>query len=226
MPIHPLALQLRAKKLGVLIRDARLARGRTLEECAAELGISPELFEAYEYGEASPSLPQVEWLAYTLGVPLDHFWGDQSLSEQPAANGRPDPTDVLEVRQRVIGALIRKARQDARVSPAALAAAVHIAPEELEAIELGEQIAPLPLLEALSGALNHSIREFQDQHGPVGVWWSQQKAVTGFLDLPPDLQGFIGKPINRPYLELAVRLSEMSVDRLRAVAEGLLEITY
>ena len=40
-----------------------------------------------------------------------------------------------------------------------------------------------------------------------------------------ELQGFVCKPINRPYLELAVRLSEMSVEKLRGVAEGLLEIT-
>ena len=46
------------------------------------------------------------------------------------------------------------------------------------------------------------------------------------LEMPLDLQVFVSKPINRPYLELAIRLSEMSVDRLRAVAEGLLEITY
>jgi len=36
---------------------------------------------------------------------------------------------------------------------------------------------------------------------------------------------FISKPVNRPYLQLAQRLSEMSVEKLRMVAEGLLEIT-
>jgi len=44
--------------------------------------------------------------------------------------------------------------------------------------------------------------------------------------MPVEMQVFVSKPINRPYLELAIRLSEMSVDRLRSVAEGLLEITY
>jgi transcriptional regulator with XRE-family HTH domain len=226
MSIHPLALQLRAKKLGVLIRDARLARGRTLEECAAELGVSPEVLDAFEYGEQSPSLPQVEWLAYILDVPLEHFWGSQSLSEQAAANGRPNAAATFAVRQRMIGVLVRKARLEAGMQPEALADAARITPQELEAIELGELPVPLPALEALSGALDRSIREFQDKQGPVGVWWAQQKAVAGFLDLPPELQRFIGKPVNRPYIELAIRLSEMSVDRLRAVAEGLLEITY
>ena len=39
------------------------------------------------------------------------------------------------------------------------------------------------------------------------------------------MQQFVSKPVNQPYLELAQRLSEMSVERLRSVAEGLLEIT-
>ena len=49
--------------------------------------------------------------------------------------------------------------------------------------------------------------------------------MEDFTDLPLEMQAFISKPINMPYLELAQRLSEMSVDRLRGVAEGLLEIT-
>ena len=53
----------------------------------------------------------------------------------------------------------------------------------------------------------------------------QKKAVEDFSKLPLDMQQFVSKPANLPYLELAQRLSEMSVERLRAVAEGLLEIT-
>jgi hypothetical protein len=77
----------------------------------------------------------------------------------------------------------------------------------------------------LGELLERPVREFLDQHGPVGLWNTQQRAVKGFSELKPELQAFVSKPINRPYLELAQRLSEMSVDRLRAVAEGLLEIT-
>jgi len=40
-----------------------------------------------------------------------------------------------------------------------------------------------------------------------------------------DLQEFILKPVNQPYLELAQKLSQMSVDKMRDVAEGLLDIT-
>jgi hypothetical protein len=45
------------------------------------------------------------------------------------------------------------------------------------------------------------------------------------LDLPPELQAFVSQAVNRPYLELAVKLSSMSSEKLRSVAEGLLDIT-
>ncbi len=83
----------------------------------------------------------------------------------------------------------------------------------------------MPALEALATVLNTSLRHFQDKQGPVGAWFVQQRSLREFMDLPLELQTFVCKPVNRPYLELAVRLSEMSVERLRGVAEGLLEIT-
>jgi hypothetical protein len=59
----------------------------------------------------------------------------------------------------------------------------------------------------------------------VGSWFASQKYVREFQNLPPEMQEFISKPINRPYLDLAVRLSELKVEKLRALGEGLLEIT-
>jgi hypothetical protein len=70
------------------------------------------------------------------------------------------------------------------------------------------------------------MEEFFDQKGPIGKRRAEQTAVRLFLELPPQLQEFVCKPVNKPYLVLASRLSELSVEKLRAVAEGLLEITY
>ncbi len=39
MTINPIMKIIRAKKLGVLIRDARLKTGKSLEECAQAMGI-------------------------------------------------------------------------------------------------------------------------------------------------------------------------------------------
>jgi hypothetical protein len=51
-------------------------------------------------------------------------------------------------------------------------------------------------------------------------------AIKDFQNLPADIQLFVSKPVNRPYIDLAIRLSGMSVEKLRSLAEVLLEITY
>lgn len=225
MKINPQALTLRAKKLGALIRDARLASGLSLEECAQAIGVSSASFEAYEMGNNSPSLPELEVLAYTLDIPMEHFWEEQAISARNGAKKKLQLDQLVKLRQRMIGALIRQARMSADLSLDELATDTQIPVSALESYELGNSPVPLPHLEILSSLLNRSIRDFQDRSGPVGRWAAQQRAISDFLTLPDDLQDFVSKPINRPYLELAQRLSEMSVDKLRAVAEGLLEIT-
>jgi hypothetical protein len=65
-----------------------------------------------------------------------------------------------------------------------------------------------------------------DKTGHIGIWMVQQKAIQDFLHLPPELQNFVCKPVNLPYLELAKKLSGMSTDKLRSLAEDILEITF
>ncbi len=224
MTTNPVLKTIRAKKLGVLIRDARLVSGKTVEEGAQAVGVTPERFEKFELGLEAPSLPELELLAYTLKVPLEHFWGNERLQ----TNGNKAALDTAKVkllRQKMIGALVRKARVTRGMALESAASETNLPVETLRAYELGEIAIPLPDLETISQVFSTSIFDFQDQHSPVGNWFATQKAVKAFQDLPQELQGFICKPINRPYLELAVRLSEMSVEKLRGVAEGLLEIT-
>jgi transcriptional regulator with XRE-family HTH domain len=135
-------------------------------------------------------------------------------------------TRLISLRHRMVGAQVRQARLGAGLSAEKIAEYLGVDAAQVQAYELGKTPIPLPHLEMLSGLLNRSIREFYDRHGPVGEWTTQRRAVEDFLRIPLELQEFVSKPINRPYLELAQRLSEMSVDKLRAVAEGLLEITY
>jgi transcriptional regulator with XRE-family HTH domain len=224
MTPNPILKTIRTKKLGVLIRDARLACGKSLEECAQAMGVPPDRFERFEFGIEPPSLPELELLAYTLRVPLEHFWGNERLKK----NGKAATLDAAQVkllRQKMIGALVRKARVACGLTFEAAASESNLTIEKLQAYELGEQAIPIPDLETLSQVYNTSVFEFQDRHSPVGNWFAEQKAAKEFQELPPALQGFVCKPINRPYLELAIRLSEMSVEKLRWVAEGLLEIT-
>jgi transcriptional regulator with XRE-family HTH domain len=125
----------------------------------------------------------------------------------------------------MIGALIRKARIEAVLSEEELANNAGITITSLKSYEQGEVPVPLPELEILIQTLNNSMVNFEDQASPVGSWFMEQRNMREFFGLPKELQEFIGKPVNRPYLELAIKLSELKVERLRALAEGLLEIT-
>lgn len=227
MTTKPLALALRAKVFGALIRGARLAADKQIEDCARAIDVSNETFESYELGKKPISLPELEGLAYYLDIPLEHFWGSDLLFPEDGHKQRIDMNQFIRIRHRMIGALLRQARLDAGLSLEDLArhTQTQLDASSLEAYELAREPVPLPHLEMLSELLNRSIKEFQDKHGPVGVRNAQQRALQDFLGMPLDLQVFVSRPVNRPYLDLAIRLSEMSVDKLRAVAEGLLEIT-
>lgn len=224
--VNPGTLVIIAKKYGVLLRGARLAKEKSLEECAEILGVPVAIYEAYEYGEQALSLPQLEALAFFLDTPLDYFWDQHIMSFKDKESERAlNLEHIMPIRQRMIGVMMRKARLEANLSLEQLAESVGIPVEELKAYELGDKPVDLPQMELIARSLKCSITDFQDQSGPVGRWLAQHQAIIGFLALPPELQGFVTKPVNLPYLEVAQRLSEMSTDRLRSVAEGLLEIT-
>jgi transcriptional regulator with XRE-family HTH domain len=225
MTNNTLAMSIRAKKLAVLMRAARQKTSKNAAECADALGISLEEYESYELGEKSPSLPQTELLAYALNVPLDHFYGDGSIEGSEDSDQQYKPEQLVLLRQRMVGVMVKKARLESGLPLQSIADEIGVDTHQLEEYELGEKPIPLPVLEAITHMVGRSIKEFQDKHGPVGKWIRQQAIVREVLELPPELQAFVCLPVNRPYIELAKRLSEMSVEKLRAVAEGLLEIT-
>ncbi len=216
---------LRAKKLGVLIRDARQAARRSPEECARAIGISKGTLRAYEEGERAPSLPELEVLAYYLRLPIDHFWGKDSISDEAPPTEPLDLPRLIELRQRMIGALLRQDRVNANLSIKALSQETGIPTGRINAYELGERPIPLAELEALLSAVGGKIETFFDQSGPIGQWMTAQKSMQHFLELPREIQAFVSQPVNRPYLELAMKISSMSTEKLRSVAEGLLDIT-
>jgi transcriptional regulator with XRE-family HTH domain len=164
-------------------------------------------------------------LAFYLQVPMDYFWGREVIDLGQKGLKIYEKDRLMRLRNRVIGASIRQARLKAGLTTLELATSADISEEQLNKYELGEVSIPLPVLEILANGINRTIKDFQDNRGPIGTWIKQQRAMQHFAELSPELQDFISKPINRPYLEIAQRLSEMSVEKLRTVAEGLLEIT-
>ena len=217
---------LRSKKLGVLIRDARLAARKTLPECAQLVGVTSGVLRAWEEGRKAPSLPELEVLAYSLHLPLHHFWSKDAMSDDMPDTESMNLPAIIGIRQRLVGALMRQQRESASLSLQSLSEQSGLPIARLKAYEMGARPIPLPELEGLVALLGGQIEAIFDQTGRIGQWMIQQKAVQEFLQLSPELQNFVSKPVNRPYLELAMKLSGMSTQKLRSVAEDLLDITF
>jgi transcriptional regulator with XRE-family HTH domain len=219
----PQALALRAKMLGAMIREARLSGGRSLKDAASLLGVSTSTFSSYEHGRKAISLPELELLAFHLDVPLRRFWS----SSRPGVERRADfdPCVVISLRNRMIGALLRSHRREAGMTIRQLAQTVGMPTGRISAYERGERKTPLPDLEALAAALGRDLEDYVDAQGPLGEWDASKRAFENLLELPADLREFLCQPANQPYLRLAKRLSDIEVERLRSLAEELLDVT-
>lgn len=212
----------RAKMLGVLLQDARLHAGRTTEECAEVLRMGPEQYRQAEQGEHVVSLPQLEVLAMYLDVPMAHFWGTHTLQEDE----EPDYGELLAIRHKIIGGLVRHARVDAEQTQEALAEELGVDVERIRAYEAGKEAIPYLHLEKVANFLGVSIGYFvDDERGPLGRHEARKRMEQNLSELPPDVRAFVAQPVNVNYIQTAMRLSEMDADRLRTIAESLLDIT-
>ena len=162
-------------------------------------------------------------LSYYFSVPLGYFWGTETLSsKRDEEELKQRVPEMLMLRQRIIGVKLRKLREDAGLSVSDLAASSGLSEEQITLTEQGAAALPTSELDMLVRALNSKVEALVDGHGTIGNWILSQEEYESFAELPPDLREFLLKPINRSYIDL----SEMKVDRLRTIAESILEITY
>ncbi|MCJ7433593.1 MAG: transcriptional regulator, partial [Anaerolineales bacterium] len=161
-------ITIRTKKLGVLIRDARIAERRSIKECADAMGVRPAVFRAYEEGRRAPSLPELEILVFYLRLKITHFWGRDALSDASSPAESLNLSLLMNVRQHKVGALLRQERNNANLSLKTLSEKTGISTNRLKTFELGERPVSLPEFEVILSALGAHIEDFFDQSGPVG----------------------------------------------------------
>lgn len=212
----------RAKMLGLLIQDARTYAGRSADECAEAVGFTPEEFSQVEQGEQVISLPELEALAIFLKVPMGHFWGTDTLEKEEEPNfGR-----MIALRHRVIGVLLRQLRLKSQKTHQELAEALSLDEAVIRSYESGSTPVPYLRLEQLCQAMGAGVDQFVENHGPLGRHEAERKLHKQFNRMEPDMRAFLINPINIRYLETAKKLSEMDVEKLRQVAENILDITF
>lgn len=219
------AIERRNRIIGNLICGARERARITPDSCAEVLGISPARFAAYEKGAELISLPELELLGRYLGSPL-YILRRESLADEDAEENLPAPQFFLSLRHRSVGVRLQQARMQAGHTQEDLAELLEHPISTIAAYEYGELPIPLAELELVARALVMPLDFFLDSDSEVGMWHQAQQEFERFTELPAELREFALRPINRSYLELAMKLAEMPAGALRQIAEGLLEITY
>ena len=216
---------LRKKILGLRIRQARLNSGLTLKEVGQALGISVGLVSEIEFGRRDVTLPQLEVMALLFNTPMAYFWSEEPIEEVE----RSFPTvEAIALRQRIIGVLLRQARTEAGHSQKDLANLLGVSASRISDYELGQAEIPLSELEALANYLNVSLDYFMDQGIPFDKPNGHMALaeIAHFSELPKEVREFLANPANLLYINIAMRMSDLSAETLRSLAEGLLEVTY
>ncbi len=215
------------KMIGVALRNARLQANKEIDECAEVLSCPAELIVQAEQGQASLTLPQIEVLAHLLNTPLEYMLGDKVLTQEDAPDVALPYHNVMTIRRKIIGVILRQARLELGRTLDDVAAPFGYTPEHLARIELGEEPLTLVELRALAGHLNISFEDFIAQDIiPLTAAERDARDLQRLAHLPADVRDFVLKPINTPYLQVAMNLSSMPAEALRQIASGLLEITY
>lgn len=218
------AVQLRTKIIGLHLRDARLASGKSMKELGDVIGVSSGTISAIERGANAPSLPELELLSFYLSTPINHFWGEAVVSQAPHPSEQIEAEKLLGLRHRAIAAMLRQARTEMNLSQKDLADRTGISTSRIRRYESGETPVPLPELELLANSLGTQVDRFADNSGPVGDWIHTQRVEERFEGLPRGLKEFVIDPENKPYLEIAQKLKAVSVEKLRSLVESIEEL--
>ncbi len=211
------ARRIRGKLLGVLIRKWRLEAEQSLEACASFMGAEPKLIEDWEYGESEPSLPQLELLSQFLNGRASSLAG-----AHPADRAAQD--EYILLRQRLIGALLRAAREASAQPIEELGESIGLEAAQLTNFEFGEDEISVSELTALAQALGTDVNYFaalpQDRHLPSrSGGLSSRQAVEEFA-----WHDFAAESDNLPFIRLAMAFQHIARDDLHRIADALFAI--
>jgi transcriptional regulator with XRE-family HTH domain len=134
-------------------------------------------------------------------------------------------SEYMQLRDRMIGALLRQAREERNLSLDDVATASRLPVELLQHYEVGELSIPMHELAVLSSAVQQNVSYFLETSGYIGMLLQIREEWKRFNSLDEDIRQFAANPQNHVFIKVAMTFSRMPAEELRKAAEGLLEIS-
>jgi transcriptional regulator with XRE-family HTH domain len=111
-----------------------------------------------------------------------------------------------------------------RPSPSLRRVSTESSLNSIASYEYGKEDIPFSHLRRLADFLHVPLTYFTDE-SLLSHSEKERQMLELLEQMPADVREFVLKPANVLYLRLAMLLSELSVDTLRRLGEGLLDIT-
>ena len=211
-------------EIGSHLAKAREAVGKSARECASVLGVSLKKYKKIETGEYNPSLPELEILAYFLGImPRDILEGHPGEFEKQNA-AVEQLQQIMQLRHRIVSATLQLTRSQKNISLKGLSKISNISIARIKRYELTSAAIPLNDLMVICNALEIPLHTLLDQSGFLAERQIKTEREQFFHQLPDELQDFITNPENISLLKLAIRLKETGIENLESLAAGLQQL--
>lgn len=215
---HDEARSIRRKLLGLLIRMRRLEAERSLGDCAIFMGAEPGLVEDWEYGESEPSLPQLELLERFFNGRTSETGGEAHPEEKAAQD------EYMLLRQRLIGALLRAAREASGRQAEDVSKSADLDIQQLQSFEFGEEKIPISSLTALAQALQLDMRYFAASPQESREQPQSSRVLESPDEARADWRNFAAESGNLPFIRLAMAFQHIARPDLHRIADALFAI--
>jgi len=199
--------------------------GKSLKEVSELLGIPGSRLKNYEKGKYTPSLPEIESLAFIYQIPRSAFFAEMKPGRIEAVPADDQLEKLIEIRQKIIGTKLNLAREQAEMTLKALSDCAGIPTSRIKRYEEGISPIPADELQKIAECLGISMTEFFDCESPIGRWQTNQDALKKFDLFDADQKQFLTDSDNQKVIELARALQSIGVEKLKELAISLLNFT-
>ncbi len=178
---------IRAKKLGLKIAMARQNINLTVEDLAEKIGLPSDELIQMEKGIQPPSIPQLQFIASIIQMPIDDLINPVALAPIPAGIEAGALARYFEIRNRMLGIQIKKYRLQQELAIDEVAQACAVESTDFELFESGQKVIPFPVAMKISEFL-HLPYEVEHFETPASTEDIPVEAASPKVEIPEPVE--------------------------------------